>query len=131
MAGPDHRRDRPLALGPLGPRLGERPEPPPPGEAKRRLDPLGLGQLAAPAGIVLADAGRVQALADPPRAIAPPAQRAGLGEREGAVVDIAEARQPLGDRFDVGFVSPRPSRARAACAGGNPSLARVVAKRPT
>ena len=73
-------------------------------------------RLAASARILLADSGRAQRLADPPLAIAAPAERGGAGGGEGAVVDIAERRHPLDQRARPAARPRPPSRARAACA---------------
>lgn len=79
------------------------------GEAKRCRHRTILDLFPCLGRILVGDARRAQSLADAPRAVAAPLQRAGAGDGEGGVVDIAEARHPLDEAVDGGRALPVPA----------------------
>ena len=110
MAGADHRRHRSLPL---------RADRAPPWRTGRssaaartaaRIAPLRLRPARArrPPSSSAMPAMR-QRLLDPPLAIAPPGQRPRLGQRKGAIVDIAQPHQPVRQRLEVGLAVAAPA----------------------
>ena len=111
MAGANHRRQRPLALlagrparARTAPAGGAGRSGSPRRPRRRRATPCAGAPSSSPT-----PAWR-SAWSTRRRAIAALRQRARLGQGEGGVVDIAEPRQPLDQRLDVGRARRRPSR---------------------
>ena len=116
MSGADHRRDLPLAqarigdLGAKGPKRRRSAMP------QRRLDRFGRGKIERIGAVLILDPGPAQLLAEPALAVAAPAERLGLGQSEGRIVDQPERTWRSTNASMSGGGRSSPSRARAACA---------------
>jgi hypothetical protein len=120
VPGAEHRRRRLAPRLPVGHGFGIGAEPPPPGETVSRRKRLLAGAVAGLGRILLGDAGELERIADPPLAIASAQQGGGARRGEGAIVDIAELREPLDQPLDRGFAGagPAPLDQLAAQIGG-------------
>ena len=110
MAGPNHRRNCPLALlgswltAPIG------SDRPPACESERSGNRFFLGQLAGIGPVRLIYSRDHQRMANPPLTISSAGERPRLGQCECPVVDIAQPNHPVGyilhRRLAVAFPAP-------------------------
>lgn len=91
MPRPDHRRESLLPALRVKQVGGEWTEATPTRELHRGVYPLGIGKVPRLAGILLVDPRGVESLSDPSSAITAAGERPRLADREGGVIDVAEA----------------------------------------
>jgi len=109
VACADHCRHGAFALPRIGGLSGIRTDRSPAGKTKRGLDRFGLGQFTRVARFLLGDAGHRQRLTHPPLAKTAPAQRPRFRQRIGAIIDVTELDQPIGEPVQRRIAIPIPA----------------------
>ena len=108
MSGTDHRRNPFLALQALRGNACERSQPAPLRKAQRRGDRFRLGVRVRGRAIRISNPGGAQLIREAPFAVAAHRERSRLAQRIGRVVDIAERREAVGQRLEIGLAVPAP-----------------------
>lgn len=109
MASPYHGREGLLAHLGVEWRYGKGTNALAPREAKRGICRSFCGEFSSRSSVFLADPCHKERLSNPALPVATRRQRAGLGDRKGLIVHIAQINDPPSDRLDVRFAVPFPA----------------------